>query len=212
MNAHPTSTLRRASHRRDRLARRVTLVAALALAGAASEVRAQGDLAPGTPDPRETAASALSPSEPRTAGAAGFAVAGATDRPPPPLPPAVIARDAQRRATVRAVKLATGLRLDGRLDEPVYGIVPAIDDFIQQEPDEGAPGTERTEVWILFDDANVYVAGRLVQNSWEGDDGQRRHRTEVHASEVVFLDSRDGNGNGNGDASDIEQPVGASPF
>ena len=56
----------------------------------------------------------------------------------------------------------------------------------------------------------VYVAGRLVQNSWEGDDGQRRHRTEVHASEVVFLDSR--NGNGDGDAADIEQPVGASPF
>ena len=54
----------------------------------------------------------------------------------------------------------------------------------------------------------IYVAGRLVQNSWEGDDGQRRHRTEVHASEVVFLDSR----NGNGDAADIEQPVGASPF
>ena len=56
----------------------------------------------------------------------------------------------------------------------------------------------------------IYLSGRLVQNSWEGDDGQRRHRTEVHASEVVFLDSR--NGNGNGDASDIEQPVGASPF
>ena len=35
----------------------------------------------------------------------------------------------------------------------------------------------------------VYVAGRLVQNSWEGEDGQRRHRAEVHAAEVVFLDS-----------------------
>ena len=56
----------------------------------------------------------------------------------------------------------------------------------------------------------IYVAGRLVQNSWEGDDGQRRHRTEIHASEVIFLDSR--GGNGHGDAADIEQPVGASPF
>ena len=36
----------------------------------------------------------------------------------------------------------------------------------------------------------IYVAGRLVQNTWEGDDGQRRYRTEIHASEVVFLDSR----------------------
>ena len=41
----------------------------------------------------------------------------------------------------------------------------------------------------------IYVAGRLVQNSWEGEDGQRRYRTEVHAQEVVFLDSsRNGNG------------------
>ena len=40
----------------------------------------------------------------------------------------------------------------------------------------------------------VYVAGRLVQNSWENGDGERRHRTEIHASEVVFLDSRNGNG------------------
>ena len=50
----------------------------------------------------------------------------------------------------------------------------------------------------------IYVAGRLVQNSWEGDDGQHRHRTEVHASEVVFLDG--GNGNGHAQAPD------ASPF
>ncbi len=53
----------------------------------------------------------------------------------------------------------------------------------------------------------VYVAGRLVQNSWESEDGQRRHRTEVHASEIVFLDSRNGNGNG-----DTGQADDASPF
>ena len=51
----------------------------------------------------------------------------------------------------------------------------------------------------------VYVDGRLVQNTWNGDDGQRRHRTEVHASEVVFLDGGNGNGHG-GQAPD------ASPF
>ena len=36
----------------------------------------------------------------------------------------------------------------------------------------------------------VYVAGRLNQHSWQSDDGQRRQTTEVHANEVVFLDSR----------------------
>ena len=45
----------------------------------------------------------------------------------------------------------------------------------------------------------LYVSGRLVQSSWEGEDGQRRYRTEVHAQEVVFLDSsRNGNGGDNG--------------
>ena len=62
----------------------------------------------------------------------------------------------------------------------------------------------------------IYVAGRLVNNTWEGDDGQRRYRTEIHASEVVFLDSRNGNGNGgqvnNGDASDVEEAVATSPL
>ena len=49
----------------------------------------------------------------------------------------------------------------------------------------------------------IYVAGRLVQNTWQTEDGQPRSRTEVHANEVVFLD---GNGNGAG------QPEDASPF
>ena len=45
----------------------------------------------------------------------------------------------------------------------------------------------------------IYVAGRLAHNSWEGDDGQRRYRTEIHAQEVVFLDSRNGSGEDDGD-------------
>ena len=32
----------------------------------------------------------------------------------------------------------------------------------------------------------LYVAGKLVQNSYQNEDGQWRHRTEVHASEVVI--------------------------
>ena len=63
----------------------------------------------------------------------------------------------------------------------------------------------------------IYVAGRLVQNTREGPStgsgqaGPRRHSTEVHASEVVFLDSRNG-ARDNGDEADTRQPVAASPF
>jgi single-strand DNA-binding protein len=34
----------------------------------------------------------------------------------------------------------------------------------------------------------VYVEGRLQTRSWDGQDGQKRYRTEVIASEVQFLD------------------------
>ena len=60
----------------------------------------------------------------------------------------------------------------------------------------------------------LYVAGRLAQNSWTGDDGQRRYRTEIHAQEVVFLDSaRNGGGNntGNGSANGVNSGANHQP-
>ena len=52
------------------------------------------------------------------------------DGPPPPDPPATIARDAEGRATIRATRVATPLRIDGQLDESLYGSVPPVSDFI----------------------------------------------------------------------------------
>ena len=40
----------------------------------------------------------------------------------------------------------------------------------------------------------IFVTGRLSYSSYEISDGQRRFRTEIHANEVIFLDSRNGNG------------------
>ena len=34
-------------------------------------------------------------------------------------------------------------------------------DFVQQEPHEGEPATDKTEVWVFFDDKNIYVGARL---------------------------------------------------
>jgi hypothetical protein len=74
--------------------------------------------------------------------------------------PAIVDRIAADNVTVRTVRVETPLRIDGRLDEEIYGTVQAISDFIQQEPREGEPATEKTEAWILFDDANLYIAAR----------------------------------------------------
>ena len=103
-----------------------------------------------------------------TVGAATTAGAGQTPPPtifgpPPPVAPAVIARDNAGGVTVRAVRVDDPPRIDGRLDEAVYGRVAAISDFIQNDPDEGAPATEKTEVWLLYDDDHVYI----VAKCWE---------------------------------------------
>ena len=76
------------------------------------------------------------------------------------MPPATVSRSAEGGVTVRAVRISEPPKLDGRLDEPVYNTVPAISDFIQQEPREGEPPTEKTEAWILFDDRNLYISAR----------------------------------------------------
>jgi hypothetical protein len=73
------------------------------------------------------------------------------------------------RVVVRAVRTDAPLRLDGRLDEAVYASEPPFDAFVQQEPDEGAPATERTEVWLLFDDDTLYFSGRCWDSHPERD-------------------------------------------
>jgi len=40
----------------------------------------------------------------------------------------------------------------------------------------------------------VYVEGRLHTRSWDGQDGQKHYRTEVIASQVVFLDKKPNGG------------------
>ena len=124
----------------------------------------------------------------------GAAVLTMIDGPSPPIAPEVITRDTERRATLRAIKLAQGIRVDGRLDEPVYRTVPAITGFIQQTPDEGPPATERTDAWIMFDARNIYVAGRVWDSAppsaWVANE-MRRDTRQLIQNDVfgVFFDT-----------------------
>ncbi|MEQ1869496.1 MAG: DUF5916 domain-containing protein [Vicinamibacterales bacterium] len=87
--------------------------------------------------------------------------------PPAPLPPAVISRDGNGHATVRAVKLAAPLKLDGALDEDVYRDTPSISDFVQSEPNFGKPATQKTEFWIFFDRDAIYISARCWESNPE---------------------------------------------
>ena len=167
---------------------------------AASEAGAVA--APGSPGVTATAAAAAGTAGLPAAAPVGAAVdAGLIDGPPAPVPPAVMTRDEEGRTTVRAIRLDDGIRLDGVLDEPVYETVPAITDFIQQVPDIGAPATERTEAWVMFDDTNVYVSARIwesapesqwVANEMRRDTAQLRQNDTFTAFFDTFYDRRNG--------------------
>jgi len=112
--------------------------------------------------------------------------------PPAPVPPAVISRDDRGRATVRAVRIERPIRLDGRLDEETYLTVPAIGDFIQLEPDEGEPATEKTDTWIFFDDRNLYVSARCWDSQPErmvANELRRDGNVTQNENFVVILDT-----------------------
>ncbi|MGE3513304.1 MAG: hypothetical protein AB7N65_30970, partial [Vicinamibacterales bacterium] len=97
-----------------------------------------------------TAASAVRAQAPAPAGgsatsAGAVALPPGVDGPPPPLPPATVTRDEAGRATIRAVRVQAPLRVDGRLDEPLYTTALPNTDFIQHEPHRGLPSSEKTD-------------------------------------------------------------------
>jgi hypothetical protein len=47
--------------------------------------------------------------------------------------------------------------IDGRVNEPLWQTVQPYSTFIQQDPIEGAPASERTEVRVIVGNGNVYI-------------------------------------------------------
>jgi hypothetical protein len=125
----------------------------------------------------------------------------AIDGPPPPAAPAVVARDGQGRATVRAIKLTSPLVFDGRLDDEIYASTASVSDFLQQVPREGEKATERTESWVLYDRDTLYIAARCwdtappdrwVANELRRDTNQLRQNDTFGVILDTFYDRRNG--------------------
>ena len=62
------------------------------------------------------------------------------------------------RPTTVIVRTREAPRIDGRLDDAVWRNATHLTEFVQIAPVEGAPGSERTEVWMAYDDDNLYFA------------------------------------------------------
>ena len=61
---------------------------------------------------------------------------------------------------VIAVRLTSPLTIDGDLDEQLYS-TQAYTDFVQYVPLNGHPATEKTDVWVGYDEEAIYVGARM---------------------------------------------------
>ena len=62
------------------------------------------------------------------------------------------------RPTLRPGRSDVRPDIDGRLDDVIWQDAIHITEFVQQNPVEGAPATEDTDVWIAYDSQNLYIA------------------------------------------------------
>jgi hypothetical protein len=75
-------------------------------------------------------------------------------------------RGATERKTASAVRVSVGaIEVDGRLDEAVWRDAQPITDFVQKEPVEGAPPTERMEVRFAYDNGALFVGARMFSRN-----------------------------------------------
>ena len=65
------------------------------------------------------------------------------------------------RAQVAAVRVDPPPTIDGRLGDEAWAAVSAADGFTQQDPDEGRPATERTELRVAYDNEALYIGARM---------------------------------------------------
>lgn len=68
---------------------------------------------------------------------------------------------------MRAVRAATPLVIDGRLDEDVWSSAGVIEDLHQISPNEYAEPSERTVIHVLYDQDVLYVGARLLDRTPE---------------------------------------------
>jgi hypothetical protein len=59
---------------------------------------------------------------------------------------------------LQTIKISERITIDGRIDEPAWAKAAVAGNFIQNEPDEGAPATEPTSIRVLYDQDSLYLA------------------------------------------------------
>ncbi|HEY0305070.1 MAG TPA: DUF5916 domain-containing protein, partial [Longimicrobiales bacterium] len=82
-------------------------------------------------------------------------------------------------------------KVDGKLDDAVWQNAQWLTEFVQREPQEGQPASDRTEVAIYYDDEALYIGARMQSSDPAGVRAlvTRRDREESSEQLIVSLDT-----------------------
>jgi hypothetical protein len=64
----------------------------------------------------------------------------------------------------RASRTAKPPAIDGQLSDEAWKQAQVLTNFIQEDPEEGKPATEQTEVRVVYDDTAIYLGARLFDH------------------------------------------------
>ncbi|MDH4067143.1 MAG: carbohydrate binding family 9 domain-containing protein, partial [Acidobacteriota bacterium] len=114
------------------------------------------------------------------------------------LPASALAQSSRERPSVNAVLADVPPSIDGVLDEAVWLTAVPLGPFVQQEPQQGQPATDRTDVRVLYDKGHLYIGVRayatepVVATEMRRDSDRLFNEDNFQIILDTFHDSRNG--------------------
>lgn len=78
----------------------------------------------------------------------------------------IVSSEEKKEKVIQAKKTNEMIKIDGLLEERIWS-GEGYSDFVQSEPIDGGKPTEKTEVWVAYDEGFLYVAARLYDSDPE---------------------------------------------
>lgn len=106
-----------------------------------------------------------------------------------PAQDSVAKRVTTARPVAQSARRSGPITIDGALDERAWQSAPPITTFTQQQPNDGAAPTQRTEVRVLYDDGALYIGARMYDTEGaRGVSTQLARRDATLNSDLLVID------------------------
>jgi hypothetical protein len=88
---------------------------------------------------------------------------------------------------IEASLVLQGPGIDGVLDEQVWQDAVFISDFMQKQPNEGEPATQRTEIAIVYDGDAIYIGARMHSSDPEAIEALMTRRDDAGTADRLIV-------------------------